>query len=185
MRGLFRFAVAALALLASDAGAQSAGPPRSCHWTQGCNDSIFKVSAAIYQESTAAAYTPMSAFDLAVSPAQVIEADCRFITAAVAATTGIQIQVTGPASPTFLRINRLYPNAATLANSVSDRSAFDSAATDDGVTASQGAIFAPTFITILLVNGVNAGTLKFALESEIGGSNVAVYEGSFCSYRNL
>lgn len=107
-------------------------------------------------------------------------AHCNFVITAAAATTGAQLQVTGPASPSAVTISRWYHNNSPSALSQIVRSAFDSGSTDDSVTGSCTALTCVSTVDIVVQNGANAGTIAIGLESEVNGSAVGVLKGSWC-----
>lgn len=104
---------------------------------------------------------------------------CYLTTRSAATTTGIQITVNGPSSPTQVSINRQSCSSAT-ANVFIQKNAFGS---EDARTGSAGTTRCMESINIDLVNGANAGNVTFSLDTEVASSAVTVYEGAFCEYR--
>lgn len=104
---------------------------------------------------------------------------CSFTTAAAATTTGIQMTVNGPASPTRVSLRRQSCSSAT-AMVLIQKNAF---ASEDARTGSAGTTRCVESIDIDLVNGANAGNVTFSLDTEVAASTVTVYEGAYCEYR--
>lgn len=99
-------------------------------------------------------------------------------TAAVA-TTGIGLQLTGPASPTYLRYC-VEICTSTSARVVNSGSAFGTAHLG-AASAGAPAVFAR--FDGYLLNGVNAGNVQLQFRSEIDTSAVTILRGSYMEIR--
>lgn len=92
-----------------------------------------------------------------------------------ATTTGIQLSINAPASPTALVFHIETPTSTTaIADSV--RRAADTGAATSGIDTQNADTFAK--ITGLLINGANAGTLIIRFASEVDASTVTIKAGS-------
>lgn len=100
---------------------------------------------------------------------------CQLVTSAAAATTGVQLALTGPASPTELTWTR-----ASCASAVTTRDNQSNAYNVDAATASAGTTRCIELVSIILRNGVTAGNVGFTLQSEIAASVTTVHVGSWC-----
>lgn len=157
-------------------------PAMACQWSDDCQMPVIRPIAVQYSESTGSAYTSMPGFDFDIKAGAVVWAECVFLATADAVTTGIQLQVTGPASATQVTYSRLYGINATVSMGTINQFAFNSGSTDDGATASHGTGIMQTRVVLEVVNGVNAGTIHWALESELNAHAVTVEPGSYCIY---
>ncbi len=100
---------------------------------------------------------------------------CQIVTSAAAATTGVQLTLTGPANSTAITWTRQScASAATAANAYLNAYAVDSR------TASAGTTRCVEQVLITLRNGVTAGTVGFNLQTEIATSLTTVHTGSWC-----
>lgn len=121
---------------------------------------------------------PTLSFPVAANTQYAVE--CFLSVSAAATTTGVQITVTGPASPTAVTITRDYSTTATAAGRLSL-----SALGALNATASAGTAASIDMITMILRNGANAGTLGLQLDSEVAASAVTIRQGSHCRSRVL
>ena len=128
-------------------------------------------------DNTLANATNITGLSWAVSAATNYRARCYMVTDAAAATTGVRVGVTGPASPTQLTWTR-----DSCASAVAARHASFTSYTADGTTASAGTTRCVDVVDFILLNGVNAGTIQWTLGTEIDTSQVAVRIGSWCEY---
>lgn len=117
-------------------------------------------------------------FPVAASAAYNIE--CNLVTSAAATTTGVQIAITGPASPTQLTWTR-----RSCASTTTIRQNQSVAYNVDAATASAGTARCVEKISIVLINGVNAGNVGLTLQSEIATSNTTVFSKSFCQLTRI
>jgi len=104
---------------------------------------------------------------------------CYFTTVSAATTTGIQMTVNGPSSPTQVSLRRQSCSSAT-AMIVTQKNVF---ASEDVRTGSAGTTRCMESIDIDLQNGANAGSVTFSVDTETSASAVTVYEGAYCEYR--
>ena len=134
--------------------------------------------------SSAVAYTALSDLNFAIAASTNYRVRCEMWNETALATTGLQLQVGGPASPTEVLYFRTHCTGGSGANVAQERdNAFHT--TDDGTLAGGGA--APAIpcaeqVDMIIRNGTTAGTVAFAFESEVGGSTVTVHQGSWCEY---
>jgi hypothetical protein len=104
-----------------------------------------------------------------------------------ATTTGIRLDLNGPASPTYIVWWREIPLSAQTAgtDNIQDRQLVawqGDAATGSIGVANQNFV---ARITGILRNGANAGTLQLQFASEVAGSAVTVKAGSIVRYRQI
>ena len=102
---------------------------------------------------------------------------CNLVTSAAAATTGVQVGLTGPASPTELSWSR-GSCASTTALTFASVNAYSA----DARTASAGTTRCVETVDMVLRNGVNAGAVQFTVNTEIDTSTVTVFIGSWCEW---
>jgi hypothetical protein len=133
-------------------------------------------------DHTNSTVTPTTIPDISIAVAANLDyvIECRFLTSAAAATTGVQITTVGPASPADVAVTRVYPTSATAVGMLST-AAFGAL----NATASQGNVQQTEEIVIVLRNGANAGAVTFQLDSEVATSLTTVHDGSFCQWRQL
>lgn len=94
---------------------------------------------------------------------------------AALATTGLQLSVNGPASPTFMRaVGEIY--TTTIAPFVGAIAAYDVAI---AATASGGATALPFELTGTISTGAAGGAFALRFRSEVAGSAVTILRGSF------
>lgn len=105
---------------------------------------------------------------------------CLLTTNSATTTTGVQITVNGPSSPTQVTWTRKSCSSTTALVNAS----INAFGTEDVRTASAGATRCVEPIDIHLRNGSNAGNVTFGVDTEIGASAVTVYTGSFCDYQS-
>lgn len=92
-----------------------------------------------------------------------------------AVTTGIDVAVNGPASPTALSYQQLYWTSAT-ATAIRGANAYDN---NPASTASNGTAARVFEVRGIIVNGANAGTLIARAKREAVGTGPNVRKGSF------
>ena len=92
-----------------------------------------------------------------------------------AVTTGIDVAVNGPASPTALAYKQLYWTSAT-ATAIRGANAYDN---NPAATASNGTAARVFEVTGIIVNGANAGTLIARAKREAVGTGPNARAGSF------
>ncbi len=104
---------------------------------------------------------------------------CTIIASSAATTTGIQMAVNGPATPTQVTTYINIPITATSTPVPSTQTAFETyqANTAAVTTRVVGKIKGVARI------GATAGTMAIRLKSEVATSTVTVHRGSFCSVR--
>ena len=102
---------------------------------------------------------------------------CDLWVTSVGATTGIQTNVTVPASPTYLNVNTNEDTAIATASFSCSGTARECATI---ATTSNGATLSIRHIYGRLINGANAGSIQVALRSETQGNLVTVKRGSYC-----
>src|SRR3990167_6544952 len=96
---------------------------------------------------------------------------CLLTTGAATTSTGVQITVNGPASPTQVSWTRQSCSSTTAAI-FANINAFG---TEDARTASAGATRCVGPLNIHLRNGANAGNVTFAVDTEVNSSAATVY----------
>jgi len=129
-----------------------------------------------------AAYSAVSGLSIAVSASTNYTIMCNILTSTAVGTTGLQLQVTGPTSPTEITITRQYHNNSTTTYTPLTATAFNTASTDDAAAGSCAAQRCLNPVMIVLRNGANGGTVAFAVQSEVSASNVTLHRGSYCDY---
>jgi hypothetical protein len=102
---------------------------------------------------------------------------CYLVTDAAAATTGVQVGITGPAAATQLTWSRTSCSSAVL-------SVFASINTfaADARTASAGTTRCLEELNLVLQNGANTTAVQLTVNTEVDTSQVAVRKGSWCEY---
>lgn len=93
------------------------------------------------------------------------------------ATSGPRFNVTGPASPTTVAIHYHRGTSAT-ADTISTDTAFSTSAQTAAITSGGNTGILVTEVYGTVINGSNAGTVKFQLTSSTSGQTVTVYRGS-------
>lgn len=139
--------------------------------------------ASDVSNSNSAAYTAVSDLSIAVATSTNYQIECHFLTSAAAGTTGLQLQVTGPGSPTEVTIVRDYYNNVTTGATVLVATAFNSGSTDDAAAGSCSTTRCINPVHIFLRNGSNSGTVAFAIQTEVNASAVTMHRGSYCDTR--
>lgn len=131
-------------------------------------------------DSTLATDTNLTGLLMAVSASTNYRMKCRLVTDAAAATTGVRVGITGPASPTQLTWSRTSCASAAA-------SAFASLNTYavDARTASAGTTRCVEELNLILRNGLNAGTVQLTVNTEIDTSAVGVRIGSYCEWQTF
>ncbi len=104
--------------------------------------------------------------------------DCELIVLSAVATTGIQLNLTVPASPTYISAGFINPTSAT-ATLYSGCSGNAVGACNSLGTASLTTAL-PIKISGRLINGANAGVINITLRSEVQSSAVTVKRESYC-----
>lgn len=139
------------------------------------------VLSADVTTSSSSTYTAANDLATALEANRNYLARCRLVVGSAAATTGLQLQVTGPASPTQVTIERISHDAtpdrwvSLIAN------AFHTGSTDDGAISNCTGRCVDT-LDLVIKNGANAGMVAFAIESEVNASSVTLYSGSSCEW---
>lgn len=94
---------------------------------------------------------------------------------AAAGTTGLQLALNGPASPTLLRaVGQICTSPTAVQNGII--TAYDSGI---NATASGGATALPFWIKGNISTGANGGTFILRFRSEIAASQVQIFSGSY------
>lgn len=137
------------------------------------------ISSADVSDSTAGGSNDVPDLTVPVDADTRYKIRCNFTTVSAATTTGIQMTVNGPSSPTQVSIRRQSCSSAT-AMIITQKNAFGS---EDARTASAGTTRCMESIDIDLENGANAGDVTFSLDTETSASAVTAYEGAYCEYR--
>ncbi len=119
--------------------------------------------------------TAVTGLTLAVAASTNYVVRCQLVTSAAAATTGVQLTLTGPASPTALTWTRRSCSSTTAIRAFQSNSY-----NADAATASAGTTRCIDEVLVTLRNGSNAGTLGFNLASEVAASAATVHIGSWC-----
>jgi len=127
-------------------------------------------------------YSAASALNFTAAVTTNYRVRCLLLTSAVVSTTGVQIQIQGPASPTEISWTREYNNASNTALTTNHSNAFHTSSTDDGAAGSAATANLRTVhqLNMILFNGANSGTVAWAVQSEVSGSGVTLHAGSWC-----
>lgn len=94
-----------------------------------------------------------------------------------AATGGLNIEFTGPASPTFVTYGLIDPGSATAIANASVATAYS---TSLGAVVTTAATNFPSTVTFGISNGANAGTLQLLAKSS-AAVQLQIQTGSFCT----
>jgi hypothetical protein len=138
------------------------------------------VAATDTTDSTLAGDTAITGLSLSVQPNQRYGFVCYIVTSAAAATTGVQLGVTGPASPAAVSTSTLVYTAANTLSTVSINGyGTNPTAASNGTTRSMNRL------ATLFVNGANAGTFQLTVNTEVDTSQVTVHAGSWCEARTF
>lgn len=143
------------------------------------------VSSGDFSTSSDSAYTQVTDLDFNIIPSTDYTVTCKLLTSAAAGTTGLQLQVTGPASPTEVTKTRNYHNNSAAAWTTTTQTAFDATNADDGATGSCSTSRCQTDVMVVIRNGSTGGTVELAIQSEVNGSAVTVYRGSYCDIQTF
>lgn len=103
--------------------------------------------------------------------------DCNLFTKSAAATTGVQLNISSPATPNVFNVMYDHPTNTTVANYVictGTKTDCVSEATSSSTTG------LPVRIHVMLDN-VNSGVVTLKLKSEVAGSLATVIAGSYCT----
>jgi len=147
----------------------------TCTTPSGGSDPWVRVATSADHSNSTVTPSAVPALVLAVAASTRYLIRCQLVTSSAAATTGVQLALTGPASPTALTwMRRSCAAATTIRNNQSN------AYNNDAATASAGATRCIEEVHITLRNGANAGNVGFTLQSEIAASNTTVHIGSMC-----
>ena len=113
-----------------------------------------------------------------IGPTQIINFHAYLVCSAAAVTTGIQLAVNGPASPTQVEATIIgWTDATTRAtDGVSAYETYQANASSPGTTRRVFEIFGR------VINGTTRGTLAMRFRSEVGASAVTVYKGSWVGW---
>jgi hypothetical protein len=162
---------------------QAAGVPGACTLPGGCGVARY-VSTATVSEATGAAWTSIPGLSVPVAASTRYWIRCFMRMTQGGTGLGTQLQIQGPASPTSLIWNHWGANGVHPGGGYAG-TAFHTGAQDDGATAtcSGSDQSCSNWVDIFLVNGANAGTIAFAIQSE-AATSVAVEAGSFCESRS-
>ncbi len=120
----------------------------------------------------------VSGLTVALAASQVIRFEAMLFMSSAATTTGIQLGVNGPTSPTEV-FAEIVTWSTTTARADTFVTAFESFSAD---TASQGNVIRLCKITGYVRNGSNTGTFALRFRSEVGSSAVVVENGSWLDY---
>jgi len=125
--------------------------------------------------------TPISITDLSwsVSANTNYRFECTIFFAAGATANGWLVTATAPASPTLFTGQTMGPTSSTgLGGSQWSGNDLGSPTTTSGTTTAANGIF----VTGLLRNGANAGTLQMRWADEVATSTHTIKQGSYCHY---
>lgn len=135
---------------------------------------ILRVTAD--RQNTTTTFANVTNLTLTVNASTAYTFHCQLHYTTAVGTTGLQLSINGPASPTAMRYSVHIATTATAVHN-SSQLAYDTVvnpATSLGTTALPAEIFGT------LENGLNAGTLAIRFRSEINASAVNILRGSFC-----
>lgn len=138
---------------------------------------VSTVASDVTTSSAVADSTALTVTSLAASTNYQVR--CVLTTDAAAITTGVQISVSGPASPTQLTWSRESCMTTTAGLLRASYNAYGI----DAATNSPGTTRCNETLTINVQNGSNTGNLDILLRSEVGTSTVGVRKGSYCEWR--
>lgn len=127
------------------------------------------------QTSTGSTYVDVTGLSFSVAANKAYAFYFMLFVDTDAGTTGADVAVNGPASPTLIRYMAQFWSAATTLAS-RNCSAYD---TDTASPGGNGATAAPYIMQGILVNGANAGTLIARCKREAVGSGANIRAGSF------
>lgn len=164
--------------------AQNGAHAGACVLPGSCGVARYTMTADA-SEATGSAWSSLSGLSIPVAANTNYQIRCllRMNTSGPTTGVGTQLQIQGPASPTYLTWNHWGANGVHPAGGFSG-TAFHTAAQDDGATATCSGtdLNCTNWVDIFLSNGANAGTIAFAIQSEIA-EGVSVLRGSFCEVR--
>lgn len=140
-----------------------------------------RVATTSDQTAIGASFADITGLGVAVLASTTYEFEFHVFADADAATTGIDIAVNGPASPTAITYSQWYPRSTSVMQYAA-ASAYDANTANTG---SGGTTPCEYVVTGRLVNGSNAGTLVPRLKREAVGSGPNVRAGSWGRVRKI
>lgn len=139
---------------------------------EGAMQTISKTADQSNSTTTAADVTDLS---IPIGPSQIVRFHAYLVCSAGVATTGIQLGINGPSSPTQVEATIIgWTDATTRAtDGISAYETFQANLSSGGSTRR---VFE---ITGRIINGTVRGILALRFKSEVGGSAVTVHRGSW------
>lgn len=164
-----------IAWAATPAGGSMTIAPQDV-WICGfADDQTTGVRVAADQATSNPAFIDVPGMQFPVAPNSNYEFIFKGAYTAASATTGLQLSVNGPASPTFMRaIGTIF--SSTTAPLVGAIGAYDAPIAG---TASGGATALPFELAGTLSTGAAGGTLSLRFRTEVNGSAVTILRGSW------
>lgn len=140
--------------------------------------SIYATFKSSNQDNSTTSYADVSDLSVEVGANDTYAIQWFLTASAAATTTGIQLAVNGPASPTlFVATILCYTAVGTPV--VTNVTAYD---TGLDLTSSAGTAPVNCTITVNLINGSTAGVVAARVRSEVDTSAVTIYAGSRVVY---
>ena len=104
---------------------------------------------------------------------------CHLVVGTADVTSGVQMQYTGPASPTQVTIERVAHENSPDRWDSAIANAFQTGSTDDAIGAGCTGRCIDT-VEMVIKNGANSGTVGIGIQAETNGQSATVYSGSYC-----
>lgn len=130
------------------------------------------------QTNSTTSYADVADLEVGVLASSTYRMQWIIVASAAATTTGIQLAVNGPSSPTlFVATITCFSAAGTPATLTVN--AYD---TGLDLTDSAGTTIVQCTILVTITTGASGGTVAARVRSEVGGSAITIYDGSSVIY---